>query len=194
MNVDNRIEFIATDAGRQTIPWVKFTGRDGNVKEYAVDGVTPDELSQGEHRTMDCMDCHNRPAHSFEPGPERAVDNAITAGLLPRELPFARREAVAAVKDPYASSAEALAGIEARLRKFYAGQTATAAGVARTVVGVQEIYGRNVFPAMRVGWATYPNNIGHVFFPGCFRCHDDNHKARDGSVIKQDCESCHAMP
>jgi hypothetical protein len=47
---------------------------------------------------------------------------------------------------------------------------------------------------MKVGWGTYPNNIGHVFFPGCFRCHDDNHKARDGSVIKQDCESCHAMP
>ena len=44
---------------------------------------------------------------------------------------------------------------------------------------------------MKVGWGTYPNNLGHVFFPGCFRCHDDNHKSRDGNVIKQDCESCH---
>jgi nitrate/TMAO reductase-like tetraheme cytochrome c subunit len=195
MNIDNRVEFIATDAERQTIPWVKFTDRSGNVKEYAVDGVTPEQLAQGEHRTMDCMDCHNRPAHTFEPSPERAVDNAITAAAVPRDLPFARREAVAALKDSYASNAEALSGIEARLRKFYANQSsAQGPALTRTIGGVQEIYGRNVFPAMKVGWATYPNNIGHVFFSGCFRCHDDNHKSRDGSVIKQDCESCHAMP
>jgi hypothetical protein len=47
---------------------------------------------------------------------------------------------------------------------------------------------------MKVGWGTYPNHIGHMFFTGCFRCHDDSHTARDGSVITQDCESCHAMP
>jgi nitrate/TMAO reductase-like tetraheme cytochrome c subunit len=193
MNIDNTIEFIATDPQRQTIPWVKFTDRDGNAREYVVDGVTPEQLAAGERRTMDCMDCHNRPAHTFEPGPERAVDTAISAGQLPRDLPFARREAVAALKDSYASQAEAFAGIEARLRKIYAPQS-SGASVARTIGAVQEIYNRNVFPAMKVGWGTYPNNIGHVFFNGCFRCHDDNHKARDGSVIKQDCESCHAMP
>jgi hypothetical protein len=46
---------------------------------------------------------------------------------------------------------------------------------------------------MKVGWGTYQNNIGHLNFPGCFRCHDDNHKAKDGSVISQDCELCHSM-
>lgn len=193
MNIDNKLEFIATDPQRQTIPWVKFTDRDGNVKEYTADGVTAEQLAQGERRVMDCMDCHNRPAHTFEPSPERAVDNAIAAGELPRDLPFARREAVAALKDTYASGGEAVAGIDARLRTAYAAQSGEAA-LARTVSAVQEIYGRNVFPAMKVGWGTYPNNIGHVFFNGCFRCHDDNHKARDGTVIKQDCESCHAMP
>ena len=193
MNIDNRIEFIATDPQRQVIPWVKFTDRSGTVREYAVDGVTPEQLAQGERRTMDCMDCHNRPAHTFEPAPERAVDNAIAAGQLPRDLPFARREAVAALKDTYPTGADALAGIEARLRKFYAAQSGGSA-VTRAIGAVQEIYGRNVFPAMKVGWGTYPNNIGHVFFTGCFRCHDDNHKSRDGAVIKQDCESCHAMP
>ena len=195
MNIDNRVEFIATDAQRQVIPWVKVTDRNGNVKEYAVNGVTPEQLAQGERRTMDCTDCHNRPAHTLEPGPERAVDNAIAAGQLPRELPFARREAVAALKDAYASQPEALAGIEARLRRYYANQGAPQdSAVTRTIRGVQEIYERNVFPAMKVGWGTYPNNLGHVSFTGCFRCHDDNHKARDGSVVKQDCESCHAMP
>ena len=142
---------------------------------------------------MDCMDCHNRPAHTFDPSPERAVDIAIADGILPRTLPFARREAVAALKDEYASGAEAQRGIDARLRKAFASHASDPA-LARTVSAVQDIYARNVFPAMKVKWATYPNNIGHTFFNGCFRCHDDNHKASDGSVIKQDCETCHAMP
>jgi hypothetical protein len=193
MNIDNRIEFIATDPQRQTIPWIKFTDRAGTVKEYAIDGVTPEQLAQGERRTMDCMDCHNRPAHTFEPSPERAVDNAIANGYLPRTLPFARREAVAAVKDAYASSDAARRGIDARLRKAFASHASDPV-LPQMIAGVQEIYDRNVFPAMKVTWGTYPNNLGHMFFNGCFRCHDDNHKSKDGSVIKQDCESCHAMP
>lgn len=195
MNIDNRVEFIALDPQRQVIPWVKFTDGHGNTKEFVVEGTTPAQLAQGERRTMDCIDCHNRPAHTFEPAPERAVDNAIATGYLPRDLPFARREAVAALKDTYPSRTEARDGIAARLRKVYADQGALRDGVLhRTVRGVQAIYERNVFPEMKVGWGTYPNNIGHVFFTGCFRCHDDNHKAPDGSAIKQDCESCHAMP
>jgi nitrate/TMAO reductase-like tetraheme cytochrome c subunit len=194
MNIDNRIEFIATDAQRQIIPWVKLTDRTGKATEYAVDGVTPDQLSKGERRTMDCMDCHNRPAHTFEPTVERAVDNAITQGLIPRYLPFARREAVGALKDAYPSNEAALAGIDARLRGKLGSTAGDAKTLARAIAGVQNVYGRNVFPAMKVGWGTYPNNIGHVFFNGCFRCHDDNHKAKDGKVIGQDCQTCHDMP
>ena len=192
-HVAQQIEYIATDRERQTIPYVKFTDGNGKVKEYAADGVTKEQLAQGERRSMDCMDCHNRPAHTFDPSPERAVDVAIANGSLPRTLPFARREAVAALKDEYASGDEAQRGIDARLRKAFASHASDPA-LARTVGAVQDIYARNVFPAMKVKWATYPNNIGHTFFNGCFRCHDDNHKASDGSVIKQDCESCHAMP
>jgi NapC/NirT cytochrome c family, N-terminal region len=193
MNVDNKIEFVATGEDGQTVPWVKLTDRNGNVKEYTVEGTTAEVLAAGERRMMDCTDCHNRPAHSFAPSAERAVDVAIADGYLPRTLPFARREAVAALKDSYASADEARLGIDARLRKAFASHASDPA-LPRTISAVQEIYGRNVFPAMNVTWGTYPNNIGHTFANGCFRCHDDSHKARDGSVIKQDCETCHAMP
>lgn len=195
MNIDNRVEFISTDPQRQAIPWVKLTDRHGNVKEYTIEGTSPETLAAGERRDMDCLDCHNRPAHTFEPSPERAVDTAISLGHIPRVLPFARREAVAALKDPYPSHDAAMAGIERRLREAYkprAGDSAEA--LARTIAGVQAVYARNVFPANQVDWGTYPNNIGHVFANGCFRCHDDQHKSPDGSVIKQDCESCHAIP
>jgi len=195
MNIENRVEYIATDAQRQVIPWVKFTDRQGRVKEYTIEGTTPAALAGGERREMDCLDCHNRPAHTFEPSPERAVDNAIGLGHIPRVLPFARREAVAALKDRYPSHEAAMAGIDRRLREAYkplAGGSTDA--LARTIAGVQAIYASNIFPAMNVDWGTYPNHIGHVFFNGCFRCHDDNHRSKDGSAIKQDCESCHAMP
>ena len=192
-HIAQQIEYIAADRERQTIPWVRFTDRDGKVKDYTVDGAKAELLAQGERRMMDCMDCHNRPAHTFEPSVERAVDLAIANGTLPRTLPFARREAVAALKDEYGSGAEAQSGIETRLRKAFASHAKDPA-LDRTITMVQDIYARNVFPAMKVKWGTYPNNIGHTFFNGCFRCHDDNHKASDGSVIKQDCETCHAMP
>jgi hypothetical protein len=143
---------------------------------------------------MDCMDCHNRPAHTFYASPERAVDAAIAQGRLPRELVFLRREAVAAVGEEYGDRTTALDGIARRLREFYAGQQgADARLVARAVAATQEIWSRNVFPAMNVPWGTYPNNLGHVDAPGCFRCHDDEHKASDGGVIGQDCELCHSI-
>jgi hypothetical protein len=194
MNLDNRIEYVATDSRRETIPWVKLTDREGNVREYAVDGVTPEQLAAGEHRVMDCMDCHNRPAHTFEPSAERAVDIAIARGVIPRVLPFARRESVAAVTAEYPTTDAALEGIASKLRAAYKDRPAAdAATIDRMIAGAQVVYRRNVFPLMKVGWATYPNNIGHIAFPGCFRCHDEEHKTRDGKVIGQDCETCHAM-
>jgi len=195
MNLDNKVEYIATDTQRLEIPWIKFTDGNGKVKEYAIEGVTPEQLAKGEYRTMDCMDCHNRPAHTFDPSAERAVDTAIAKGEIPRDLPFTRKQAVAALTQPYASREAAMAGIDAKLREVYAAKAGSnSALVDKTVAGVQALYARNVFPAMKVGWGTYPNHIGHVAFPGCFRCHDENHKATDGSVIGQDCQSCHDMP
>jgi hypothetical protein len=30
-------------------------------------------------------------------------------------------------------------------------------------------------------------------FPGCFRCHDDEHRTADGQTISQDCSTCHSL-
>ena len=192
MNIGNKVEYIATDTARLNIGWVKFTDRSGKVREYVGEGVTADQIAKGERRVMDCLDCHNRPAHTLEPGPERAIDNAITAGLVSRELPFARRESIAAVKDTYDTNEAARAGIDKRLRTFYKISVDEAA-LKRMISGTQDVYSRNIFPQMKVGWGTYANHLGHTSSTGCFRCHDDNHKSSDGGTIKQDCESCHEM-
>ena len=56
-----------------------------------------------------------------------------------------------------------------------------------------QLYQRNVFPQMKVGWGTYPNNLGHDPSPGCFRCHDGNHTTADGRAIASDCSTCHEL-
>jgi len=59
-------------------------------------------------------------------------------------------------------------------------------------VEIAAIYNRNVFPDLKVTWGTYPNNLGHTDFPGCFRCHDGSHSTSDQKAsITQDCSACH---
>jgi nitrate/TMAO reductase-like tetraheme cytochrome c subunit len=194
MNLDNEIEYIATNEKRETIPYVRLKTRDGQVREYFGPGSSTGGVPAGERRSMNCLDCHSRPAHTFFATPQRAVDSALAQGLIPKELPFVRREAVAAVATEYPDKEAALQAIAARLRKHYnANPSADARLVDRAVAGAQDVWARNVFPKMNVRWGTYPNQIGHVDSPGCFRCHDDEHKTADGRVIKQDCEMCHTQ-
>ena len=113
-------------------------------------------------------------------------------------LPFVRREAVKALKGSYPSEESAIDAISRSLRDFYKAQQAPGAGaerpeIDRAVLATQNIYRRSVFPEMKVTFGTYANNIGHIDAPGCFRCHDDEHVAKDGKTIGQDCETCHAI-
>ena len=198
MNVANVIEYVATDPKRQVIPYVKLTDRQGNVREFRAAGVTEDQLAKGEHRRMDCMDCHNRPSHPFSPSPERAVDGAIARGEIPRTLPFARKQAVETLATPYPDRPTAERQIDQRLRTFYGQNYASlvpahGAEIDQLVRAAQRLYARNVFPAMKVSWGAHENNLGHTDSPGCFRCHDDQHKTADGRVIRQDCDLCHDM-
>jgi nitrate/TMAO reductase-like tetraheme cytochrome c subunit len=195
MNLANTIEFVAPEAGKDVVPYVRLTDRAGAVKEFLAPGATAAQFASAPRQRMDCTDCHNRPAHTMFATAERAVDTAIAERRIPRELAFVRREALAALERNYASRNAGLQAIAEHLTSFYAARPGTDAQlVRRAVTGAQDVWSRNVFPAMKVTWGTYPTHIGHVDSPGCFRCHDDEHKAADGSVIKQDCELCHTAP
>jgi hypothetical protein len=102
------------------------------------------------------------------------------------------------LKASYPTEAAATEAISRSLRDFYRGGHADIymskrQDVEKAVLTAQRIFSRNVFPEMNVQFGTYPNNIGHMDFPGCFRCHDDNHKSSDGKKIGQDCDTCHAI-
>jgi hypothetical protein len=184
---------VATDPERQTIPYVKVTDAQGNVKEFVAPDTPAQVISAGERRTMDCIDCHNTVGHPISQTPERAIDEAFAAEQVSRKLPFARREGVRLVKGSYASQEEADRAIDQGLQTFYKSQAQSAdqAELAQAVRAFQAVYRRNVFPTMKVTWGTYPTNTGHITSNGCFRCHDDSHKAKDESTISGDCEYCH---
>jgi len=147
---------------------------------------------------MDCMDCHNRPSHPMAATPERAVNQLMARGDIPKTLPFVRRETVKALKASYPSQERAEQEISRTLRDFYRSQfpsdfMSRRQEVEKAANAAIDIYRRNVFPEMNVTFGTYVNNIGHVDFPGCFRCHDDSHTSKDGKTITQDCETCHQI-
>ena len=145
---------------------------------------------------MDCMDCHNRPSHQISMTPERALNETIASGVISKTLPFVRREALKPLKAMYQSENAASEAIARSLTDFYRMQrpdvfTSRRQEVEQAVRATTALYRRNVFPEMNVRFGTYTNNIGHIDSPGCFRCHDDDHKTKDGMKIGQDCETCH---
>ena len=190
------IEYIATDSSRTTIPWVQRTNPDSSTSTYvasALKGAMP----QGERRVMDCIDCHNRAAHTFVTA-EEAINQAMAVGTISPTLPWVHKEALSLLKANYASEAEAAQRIPADLEAFYRSRNQSvlatkAALVKQAGAELVTLYSRNVFPDMKVSWGTHPDNIGHISYPGCFRCHDGDHIAKDGSNITQDCAACHNL-
>ena len=195
----NRIEYIATDDKRQVIPYIRLDDGKGNVTEFFAEGVTDASSLRGERRVLDCVDCHNRPSHTFAYSAGRAVDEAMAAGGFDAKLPFIRREAVKVLTAAYADKPAAFAGIEAGLSAFYRDYPGVPKdALDRAIATAKHAYERNVFPAMKVTWGSYANNVGHSDpgpspFPGCFRCHDENHKTKQGKAISQDCSLCHTI-
>ena len=192
----NHMEYIATSGDRSTIPWVQRRNADGSETVFgasALNGATP----QGERRVMDCIDCHNRASHTFQT-PEEAVNRAMADGAISPELPWIHKEGLELLKTTYSSQDDAKTKIPQQLVAFYRAQhpevlQSKAAQVKAAGDQLVAIYSRNVFPDMKVTWGTHPNNIGHMAYPGCFRCHDGDHVSKDGKAITQDCANCHNL-
>lgn len=188
-----RIEFASADPARQTITYVKATDAKGQVKEYFAPEADGRAASSDQLRLMDCVDCHNMVGHRIAFTPELSVDAAIAAHEVNQTLPFVRREGVRVLKASYPTEDAALQGIEQDLRRFYSsnGRAVDGEALRRAVAALQSAYRQNVFPQMKVTWGSYPDNSGHSSSPGCFRCHDGSKTAKDGSILSDDCETCH---
>jgi nitrate/TMAO reductase-like tetraheme cytochrome c subunit len=190
------IEYVATDPTRTTIPWVQKRNDDGSETVFTT-LPAGSAAPQGERRVMDCIDCHNRAAHTFVTA-EDALNRAMAEGAVSPDLPWVHKEGLELLNANYVSEEEASTKIPAQLEAFYQSQhpdvlPAKAALVKSAGEQLVTLYSQNVFPYMKVTWGTHPNHIGHMSYPGCFRCHDGGHAAKDGTSITQDCSACHNL-
>ena len=195
------IEYIATDDKHQQIPYVRLQEPNGAVREYVADELRGnlDKFRTAPRRLMDCMDCHNRPTHTFEI-PAAALDHALEAKQVDPRLPWIKKKGLELLQAPYRSQAEAAHQIRTGLQEFYRTQYPTPlqspqqAAIEQAADTLVRLFEHNVFPQMKVSWGTYPNNLGHESYPGCFRCHEGTHSTPEGSrVIPSDCDSCHNL-
>ena len=199
MNISNKMTYYATDEQRQVIPWVRMEDARGNVTEFVVKDNPPtqDQVDKADKRRMDCIDCHNRPSHIYTP-PDLSVDRGMAANSIDPSLPFIKAQGVEVLTAEYKTQDEAKKAIAEKIPKFYTEKypqiaSSQADSIKGAVTELQRIYTTTFFPEMKVNWKVHPNNIGHMYYPGCFRCHDGNHVSKDGRVISKDCNSCHSL-
>ncbi|HXJ43870.1 MAG TPA: hypothetical protein VNH18_31585, partial [Bryobacteraceae bacterium] len=188
------IRYAATDSKRQTIQRVEYRNtKTGFSGTYFASGSTAASTKNLTTYVMQCADCHNRVAHSFETT-DRAVDRALAAREISVSLPFAKKASMTILEEKYkADEADQIpAAFEQLYRTHYPQALAGHEGEMKAAAAaVLAIYKRNVFPELKVTWGTYPSNLGHTASPGCFRCHDNDHSTVDGKTVTQDCEACH---
>ncbi len=187
---DEKVEYFATDPKRQEIPWMRVTNlADGSTRVYHTAEFKGEPPAAG-IRTMDCMDCHNRPAHVF-PTANNSVEQAMAEGTLSMNLPYVKREAVKAMlQSEITTDAEAPVKIDAYLLKKYADVPEGKAASRE----VQLLFASTMFPERKADWREYPDNLGHKDWLGCFRCHDNKHlNAAGQGVPSSDCTSCHTI-
>jgi hypothetical protein len=200
INKNYKIEYASTTNDRESIPWVKLTNlKTGEVKTFmdTENPVTKKALDTLEIRSMDCMDCHNRPSHLYKSASDY-IDNALISGLLPKDLPFIKKAAMEALKLEYSDKDTALRTISETVMTYYKDEQPEVLSkeekrIRKAITTIQGEYQLNAFPYMKASSTRYLNHIGHLDSDGCFRCHSDRHKTAKGETISRSCDLCHTI-
>jgi hypothetical protein len=196
---DNKVEYIATDAKRQMIPWIRVTKQDGQVSIYKDPEAPAPDLNdpKTEIRKFDCMDCHNRPSHRFLP-PATSLNLALSTRNLSPALPYIRQEGLDLLNAKYDTREQAQQAIATGLPEYYAKNYPTVAQqsadqIKQAITTLQRIYSENFFPEMKTDYRSRENNLSHFVNDGCFRCHDKKKVNEKGEQIPSGCTTCHLI-
>ena len=198
-HIENVVLYSTTDPEAQTIPFVRVIDDQGRATDYVdvQSGLDLAALDPASLQTMDCITCHNRITHLVSQ-PVDSVERLMGLGLIANTIPDVRLKAVETLGAEYASDEEALqaiAGLNDYYRETYPDFYGEHSDVVERAVGVlQDTYRQSVFRHQKSDWNSHPNNIGHEFSPGCFRCHDGKHLDSQGQAIRLECNLCHSIP
>ncbi len=197
---DVLIQYWDQHKDRASLPYVRFINLATQDTIIFIDeeaGVSPEEVPLSELRSMDCIDCHNRPSHQYNV-PANFVDQGLAAGTIPKTLPEIKMMAMSILAVDYDTKEQADSTITAEITSYYSDYypdlfEAKKELIDQAILGIKEGYSKNIFPEMKASWKVYPDHIGHMEYPGCFRCHNDRHQSASGQVISKDCNLCHEI-
>jgi len=200
INKNIQVEYFHVDEERLKIIRVILFNKKTNervVFDTTEEKISDSDLKKYPKRIMDCIDCHNRPSHIYRSALE-FINIAIASGEIDSSLPYIKKVAVEACLDSFSNRTEAMNSIESKVRKYYSENypeifKEQSERIDLSIEGIQKAFTQNIFPDMKVRWDAYPDNIGHLNTYGCFRCHDNQHRSKDGVTIPKECSLCHII-
>jgi hypothetical protein len=200
INPDVNIEYISENDKRENITYVKYTNKSsGEVTIYRNDSnpISDSLVSASTTRTMDCIDCHNRPSHNYN-SPTVYFDKAMLTGAVSKDIPFFKKAAMGILRETFSDTDTAQMKIKESITSYYKSEyndyyTNNTDLINNSVASLQKAFSQNTFPKMKVAYDLYPEHIGHLESDGCFRCHNDSFKAENGRTITRNCNLCHSI-
>ena len=129
----------------------------------------------------------------------------MAEGKLSRDLPFAKARLQELLTEDFATRQDALRlideAVEQYLRDFPdvpAQHPEAYANLKKFLEERQQFVAdllvRSKFETVGLSWRSFPDNLGHRDFQGCFRCHGGNHLDAEGNAISKLCTLCHNVP
>lgn len=196
---NNKVQYAAYDEARQEIAWVRVRGADGRERLYTNADNPPDAamLASSAPRTMDCVDCHSRPAHRYGT-PVELVNRALDHGDLSPAMPEIKVKGLELLAASYETEEQAVEAITTELRTFYDQeypeyeQDHPGAVESATAV-LTSLFRSNMFPEMKTRWDSTHDNSSHWVYNGCFRCHAGNMVSAEGDSVSFACTTCHVI-
>ncbi len=211
-HVLRNVDYWSPDVNGARIDLVEETEDSGSIDQFISQSQITDTANADpdvakvktteRSTTMSCYDCHNRVGHPI-PNPRSGLDHDLSIEAIDPTLPYIKREGMRILWDTYPDEQAADAAAD-ELATFYAVNYPSvaetkAAQIDQAVDQIKVLYRLTATPEMKVTAKTYPDNLGHLDFPGCFRCHDGGHfLVVDGVATKKTipstCDTCHTFP
>ena len=200
INPNVNIEYISENDKRELITYVRYTNKaTGEVTVYRnpETEISDSTISVSSPRTMDCIDCHNRPSHKYR-SPSVYFDKIMLTNEVDKEIPFIKKTAMEILRNSFPTKDTAFMQIREGIINYYKSDykdlfEKDRAKIDQSIVSLQKAYSQNSFPGMKVTYDAYPDHIGHLESPGCFRCHNDSFTSENGRKITRDCNLCHTI-
>ena len=200
INPEIEVSYKSENDKREIISYIKYTNKvSGEVHVYQNENiqVTDSALASSEMRSMDCIDCHNRPSHNYK-SPSSYFDNSMITGEISNKIPYIKQVTMGILSEKFTDRDTAMMKISEGITNHYKTELADFYNtnkdlIDNSIAAIQKGFGQNTFPNMGVRYDMYPEHIGHQESEGCFRCHNGQFKSETGRVISKDCNLCHTI-